>query len=127
MTQHIDIPRFIEFTGELDFLAVVSEAFLRSLPLWRADFCQATEAYEIDALANLLHKMKGSCYAVAAHGAAAQFELAEHDISNTNQDTWRRQSSILLDLIEQIEIELRAIIMATNRDSENGQGNQCRA
>jgi hypothetical protein len=114
MTKHIDIPLFIKSCGDLNLLAIVSEAFLRQVPSWRTDFCKITETYDVDALADLLHKMKGSCYAISAHGVAAAFNLAERNIRNGNQKAWPRQSSILLDLMDQIELELRAIISGSS-------------
>jgi len=99
-------------------LAVVAQAFLRQLPQWKMEFSAKSEDYDIDALADLLHKMKGSCHAIAAHGAAARFESAEHTVRHSPRDAWRDQSLTLLDLVAQVEKELR--MLSANRDEHPG-------
>jgi HPt (histidine-containing phosphotransfer) domain-containing protein len=114
MYQQIDIPRFEKSAGGLDLLAVVARAFLRQLPQWKMEFSSSSDDYDIDALKDLLHKMKGSCHAIAAHGAATRFESAEQGIRQTPRHAWRDQSLALLDLVAQIEKELR--MLSAERD-----------
>lgn len=110
MSGKIDIPRFKQSTGELSLLALVGAAFIRQLPQWRADFCVQAEAHNSGTVASLLHKMKGSCYAVAAYGAADAFEQAEHTLQRSERDGWQLETSGLLDLLDQIEKELQLIV-----------------
>lgn len=115
MTHHIDIFRFRKTLFNVELMAVVTQAFLRQLPPWRSDFCSQTEAHHVSALADLLHKMKGSCFAVAADDAAVQFGLAEDCLNHISHEEWRRRSSMLLKVLDEIEAELRNILI------ENGQ------
>lgn len=99
-------------------LAVVARAFLRQLPQWKMEFASRSEDYDIAALKDLLHKMKGSCHAIAAHGAASRFELAEQGIQQIPHHAWRDQSVALLDLVAQVEKELR--MLGAERDEHAG-------
>lgn len=110
MNHQIDMIRFKKSTYSVKLMKTIAEAFIRQLPPWRAEFVEQTEAHHISALENLLHKMKGSCFAVSAYDGASQFGLAEEMIRNASPETWRSQSSMLLSLVDQIEAELIAII-----------------
>jgi HPt (histidine-containing phosphotransfer) domain-containing protein len=109
MTQQVDIASFQATTGGLVLLAKVAAAFLRQLEPWRRDFQSKSEAGETRAMAELLHKMKGSCYAISAHAAAAQFAASEHALQQGDVSAWESQREVVLDVLEQIEQELRAL------------------
>jgi hypothetical protein len=66
----IDKGKFQASSGDLKWLPVIATAFLRQLPQWGADFDSAIASQDLGLQLNLLHKMKGSCYAVGAYPAA---------------------------------------------------------
>lgn len=82
------------------------------------EFASRSEDYDTDALKDLLHKMKGSCHAIAAHGVATRFESAEQGIRQIPRHAWRDQSLALLDLVAQVEKELR--MLSAERDEHVG-------
>ena len=114
MTGLIDLEQFRDCSGALDLLPLVGAAFLRQLPHWQTAFLAATESHDVAALVELLHKMKGSCHAIAAHDVARQFELAEQSIKHIVPVEWRMQKCALLKQIQQIKIELQTVIAAQN-------------
>jgi HPt (histidine-containing phosphotransfer) domain-containing protein len=109
MTPQVDIARFQSTTGGLVLLGKVAAAFLRQLEPWRQAFAAKSAAGETRAMAELLHKMKGSCYAISAHEAAAQFAAAEHALQEGNAAAWAEQRTAVLDVLRQIEQELIAL------------------
>jgi hypothetical protein len=109
MMHQINTYRFNQTLHNVELMTTVTQAFLRQLPLWRSDFCRHTEAHNVSALAELLHKMKGSCFAVAADDAAVQFGLAEAGLKSSSEEEWRSTSSMLLNVLDEIEAELRNI------------------
>ena len=115
MITQLDIPRFLESTGGMDLLALIGTAYIRQLPQWRADFSSAIRGHDIRSLAALLHKMKGSCYAVGAHAAAAQFQTAELTLPNSETDEWAGTAAGLLSLVDDIERELMDVIAAQKK------------
>ena len=77
MISQIDLLKFQESSGELKWLPVVAAAFLRQLPQWRVDFDAALAADNRTQQFDLLHKIRGSCYAVAAYSAIEVIEQSE--------------------------------------------------
>lgn len=96
-------------------MPAVAAAFLRQLPQWRSDFSEATQRHDTNALADLIHKMKGSCHALAAHDAAVQLEQAEQSVEHATAAAWPRQYNALLTLIQEIENELLSVMAAQTR------------
>lgn len=115
MTQQINPVRFNQTLRNVALMTVVTQAFLRQLPLWRSDFCRQTEAHNVSALADLLHKMKGSCFAVAADDAAVQCGLAEASLKSISEEAWQSRASMLLNVLDEIEAELRNILIENGK------------
>ncbi|MES2976904.1 MAG: Hpt domain-containing protein [Pseudomonadota bacterium] len=101
---------FAQTTGGLGLHARVAAAFLRQSGGWRDDFVLACERHDAAALKELLHKMKGSCHAVAAPVAASAFQQAENDVAHVTPSAWQKQSTALLAMIVSIEAELSVLI-----------------
>ncbi|WP_372827879.1 Hpt domain-containing protein [Polaromonas sp.] len=120
MHQHLDIPRFEQSTGGLGLLVRVAQAFLDQLPQWKAELSTQSAADDRDAIRDLLHKIKGSCYAMAAHGVASRFEAAERSLRHTPKTAWLRESDALLELLAQLEKELRIIVAAEQLTTPSG-------
>ncbi|WP_210546555.1 hypothetical protein [Rhodoferax sp. PAMC 29310] len=116
MSSQIDLPLFNRTTGEIDILAAVSIPFLTQLVPWRQAMHQHTETFNVSQLTNLVHKMKGSCYVVAAMNVAAEFEQAENGLTQMTQADWHPVYQRLLALTQELEVELISII------SRHGQG-----
>lgn len=70
MNAEIDLLKFQQSSGSLKWLPAAAAAFLHQLPQWRIDFDAALKAQDCTQQNDLLHKMKGACYAVAAYKAA---------------------------------------------------------
>jgi peroxiredoxin len=115
MTSQINTFRFNQTLRNVDLMTVVTQAFLRQLPLWRSDFCSQTEVHNIVALSDMLHKMKGSCFAVAADDAAEQFGLAEASLKHISEEAWQSKSSMLLNVLDEIEAELLNILVQNRK------------
>ena len=77
MNTEIDLLQFQQSSGDLKWLPVVAAAFLRQLPQWRMDFDAALAAQNPGHQIDLLHKIKGSGYAVAASTAIETIAQAE--------------------------------------------------
>ncbi len=77
MNPSIDLVKFQKSSGDLKWLPVVAAAFLRQLPQWRQDFETAVATNDGSQQVDLLHKIKGSCYAVAAYNAVEVVIQAE--------------------------------------------------
>lgn len=106
--KHLDAARFTQQAGGSPALMVrVAQAFLSQLPQWRADFATATQRK--DGVGLLLHKMKGSCYAISAAQAAETFSQAEQALRAAEPNA-QAQWQNLLDLIGEIETELLGLI-----------------
>lgn len=106
MNTEIDLLQFQQSSGDLKWLPVVAAAFLRQLPQWRMDFAAALAAQNPGQQIDLLHKIKGSCYAVAASTAIEAIAQAEaaHALGKP------LAASRLLRHLESVEAELRAIV-----------------
>jgi hypothetical protein len=110
MTRQINTFRFNQTLHNVELMTAVTQAFLRQLPLWRSDFCSQTEVHNVVALSDLLHKMKGSCLAVAADDAAVQIGLAEASLKHISEEAWQSKSSMLLNILDELEAELRTML-----------------
>ncbi len=110
LSSQIDLPLFYRTTGEIDILAAVSLPFLTQLVPWRKAMHKHTKTFNASQLTNLMHKMKGSCYVVAAMNVAFEFELAENALAQMTQTDWQPVSQRLLALTQELEVELKAII-----------------
>ena len=106
MNAEIDLLKFQQSSGSLKWLPVVAEAFLRQLPRWRVDFDTALAEQNLGHQGDLLHKIKGSCYAVAAYNIIDEITLAEaaHALGKP------LAPFRLLRQLEWVETELRAIV-----------------
>lgn len=106
MSSEIDRLKFHQTAGDLKWLPAVAAAFLRQLPEWRLELAGALAACDAGQQADLLHKMRGACYAVAAVRIAQEIALAEAALAR-GQPLAPRQ---LLDRLELAEAELRLIV-----------------
>lgn len=102
----IDIADFVRYSGDLALLSQVCEAFLEQLPPWRLAFDEASGAGDRFALGKLLHKMKGSCYAVSAHGVARTLEEAEQTLTTDFLDGWASKAAGLDAFMSRMELEM---------------------
>ncbi|CDS52499.1 hypothetical protein [Polaromonas sp. CG9_12] len=106
MSSEIDLMKFEQSSGNLKWLPMVAAAFLRQLPQWRLDFAAALAAQDPDHQVDLLHKIKGSCYAVAAYNTIEVIHQAE-----AAQALGKPLAPLqLLRHLEWVEAELRAIV-----------------
>jgi len=80
MFQLVSLERVRHTMGELSVFDYVAAAYLGQLPAWRADFAEYSHTFDRRLLTALVHKMKGSCQAVAALGVAQEFAQAERDL-----------------------------------------------
>lgn len=101
--EHVDAKRFAQQAGNPALMLRIARAFLSQSPQWRAEFAHAAPHH--DQRSALLHKMKGSCYAISATGAAQAFAQAEAVLHATDDQTQH-----LLTLVSEIEAELLALI-----------------
>lgn len=106
MKAEIDLLKFQQSSGHLKWLPVVAAAFLRQLPQWRVDFSAALATQDPGHQIELLHKIKGSCYAVAAYNTIEVITQAEaaHALGGP------LAPARLLGHLECVEAELRAIV-----------------
>jgi hypothetical protein len=106
MSAEIDLLKFAQSSGNLKWLPVVAAAFLRQLPQWRVDFAAALGERNLGHQLDLLHKIKGSCHAVAACNTIEVIAQAEalHALGKP------LAPSPLLRQLEWVEAELRAIV-----------------
>ena len=106
MNTEIDLLKFQQSSGNLKWLPVVAAAFLRQLPQWRVDFDAALAEQNSGHQIDLLHKIKGACYAVAAYNTIDVVTLAEaaHALGKP------LAPSQLLRHLEWVEAELRIIV-----------------
>ncbi len=106
MSAEIDLRKFEQTSGNLKWLPMVAAAFLRQLPQWRVDFAAALATRNLSYQGDLLHKIKGSCYAVAAYPTIEVIRQAEatHALGKP------LRPSRLLRHLESVEAELHAIV-----------------
>ena len=106
MSAEIDLLKFEQSTGSLKWLPMVAAAFLRQLPQWRVDFAAALAAQNPGHQIDLLHKIKGACYAVAAYNTIEVITQAEaaHALGGP------LAPARLLRHLECVEAELHAIV-----------------
>lgn len=106
MSAEIDVLKFEQASGHLKWLPVVAAAFLRQLPQWRVDFAAALATQNLSQQLDLLHKIKGSCYAVAAYNTVQAVHEAEvaHGLGQPFAP------DDLLAHLKRVETELHAIV-----------------
>lgn len=112
MTRQIDTDLFAQTTGGLDILAAVGKPFLLQLAPWRKAMKKHTRRFNVTELTSLVHKMKGSCFVVAAVGAATALHQAEMDLRGMDAVSWQPTYMRLMDLMKDIESELQEVILA---------------
>lgn len=100
--------------GELSVFDYVAAAFLSQLPAWHADFAEHSHAFDRRLLMALVHKMKGSCQAVAALGVAQEFARAERDLSGLPAQDWPACQARLAAQLVRLEAEIRHIMGRAN-------------
>lgn len=98
-TPCIDVAHFVRSSGSPALLSLVCRAFLSQLPAWQAAFDEAGRLGDHQALGELLHKMKGCCYAVSALDAARDFEHAEHALGTRTPGQWPSMAADLSALV----------------------------
>ena len=106
----INLQRVQQSMGELSVFDYVADAFLAQSSAWRTDFSLHTKVFDRMALAALVHKMKGSCQAVAAFGVAHEFELAERALPHMPLQEWPACAARLVLQLDFLEAEIRAIM-----------------
>jgi hypothetical protein len=113
MNSSIDFLKFQKVSGSLKWLPMVGAAFIRQLPQWRKDLEDSLLAQDHRLQMELLHKIKGSCYAVAAYNAAdivIQIEVMEARGEPLGL-------SALLSELERVEVELLTIVASVQASS----------
>ena len=105
MRLEIDIVRFEQLAGHSRWLGAAAAAFLVQIPQWYQDFYIATSTQSIRDQWVLLHKIKGSCYAVGAYGLTELIQQAEAEKVLGKALT----TQMLLSRLEQLGAELRAV------------------
>ncbi len=120
MTRQIDIALFIETVGELDVLASIGSAFLGQLGPWRLAMQRHSECFDGAELNRLVHRMKSSCYAVSAAGAAAEFNQAEAALKHMHARDWPPVYASLMALIKEIEAELQSLAKPPHQPHNQG-------
>ncbi len=110
MKYQIDLLKFKKATFGDDLMRVVAVSFLAEVPGWRKELTKEIDDYNLTNLADLFHKIKGSCFTISAFAAANQFGLAEENLKNGNHENCKSWILTLLQCIDQIECELNTII-----------------
>lgn len=106
--KHVDAARFVhQAGGNPALMARIAKAFVGQLPEWRTEFAAAKP--NLAPLGALLHKMKGSCHAISATGAAEVFAKAELALQAPD---FKAETDLehLLVLVAEIETDLRTLI-----------------
>ncbi|NDP64159.1 hypothetical protein [Polaromonas sp.] len=106
MKAEIDLLKFEQSSGHLKYLQLVGAEFLRQLPQWRTDFAAALAQNNLSHQLDLLHKIKGSCYAVAAYNTIEVITQSEAAHALDKPQGYSR----LLHRLEWVEAELHAIV-----------------
>jgi hypothetical protein len=106
----IDLKRVQQTMGELPFFDYVATAFLGQLAVWRADFDHHAIDFDRRSLTAAVHKMKGSCQAVAALSLAHEFEQAERALTHMQAQDWPACHARLVSQLALLEVEIRAIM-----------------
>lgn len=106
MTSEIDLLKFEAASGHLKFLPAVASGFLRQLPQWQLDFADALASQNAHAQLELLHKIKGACYAVAAYNTADVVHQAEAAHGRGEP----LSPADLLAHLQRVEVELQVIV-----------------
>lgn len=106
MTAEIDLLKFEAASGHLKFLPAVALGFLRQLPQWHLAFADALASQNVHAQLELLHKIKGACYAVAAYDTVDVVHQAEAAHGSGEP----LLPADLLAHLQRVEVELQAIV-----------------
>lgn len=114
MFQLVDLTLVRQSMGELSVFDYVAAAYLGQLPAWRADFVEQSRRFDRRLLTTLVHKMKGSCQAVAALGLAQEFAQAEQALPHLQPDDWPAWQARLVLQLALLEAEIRAIMARTD-------------
>lgn len=114
MFRLIDAKRAQQSMGELLVFDYVASAFLKQLVAWHADFAVCASDFDRRSLTALVHKMKGSCQAVAALGVAQDFAQAEQALPTMQAQEWPACHAKLVSQLGQLEAEIRTIMARAN-------------
>lgn len=98
-----------ELMGKLWVFDCVTAALLRQLTVWGADFALHSHDFAPRLLTALVHKMKGSCQAVAALGVAQVFAQAEQVLPRLQAHEWPACQRRLVSWLNMLEAEISAI------------------
>lgn len=110
----IDLKRVEQTMGELPVFDYVATAFLGQLAAWRADFDHRSIDFDQRSLTAAVHKMKGSCQAVAALGLAHEFEQVERALPHMQAQEWPAFHAKLVSQLVLLEAEIRTIMTRVN-------------
>ncbi len=75
-----------------------------------ADFVAHSQVFDRRQLTALVHKMKGSCQAMAALGVAQEFDQAERALPSLQAHNWPACQARLTAQLVQLEAEIRHIM-----------------
>jgi hypothetical protein len=110
MLRFFDLKRVQQNMGELSVFDYVATAFLGQLDAWRADFADRSNDFDRRSLTALVHKMKGSCQAIAALGVAHEFAKAEQSLPSMLANDWPDRGAKLVSRLAELEAEVRRIM-----------------
>lgn len=111
MFQLIDLKCVQQSMGDLAVFDYVASAFLGQLTEWRANFSARSNDFDRRSLTALVHKMKGSCQAVAALGVAHEFAQAEQALPKMPEQDWPACHANLVSQLVLLEAEIRNIML----------------
>lgn len=111
--QLVDLKYVRQTMGDLSIFDYVAEAFLGQITAWRADFDRRTLDFDRKLLAASVHRMKGSCQAIAALGLANEFDQAESALPHMQAPDWPACHARLVSQLALLEAEIRTIISRT--------------
>lgn len=110
MLNLIDLKRVRQTIGDLSVFDYVAAAFLGQLAAWRVDFDHHAVDFDRRSLTAAVHKMKGSCQAVAALGLAHEFEQVERALPHMQAQEWPALHAKLVSQLVLLEAEIRTIM-----------------
>lgn len=111
MFQLIDLKLVQQTMGDLAVFDYVASAFLGQLTAWRANFSLHSNDFDRRSLTALVHKMKGSCQAIAALGVANEFANAEQALPQMPEQDWPACHARLVSQLVLLEAEIRNIML----------------
>lgn len=116
MSRHVDLVFFVKTVGSLRVFAEVAKAFLRQSVPWCEALDKNSNPFNLDKVSHLVHRMKGSCHAVAAVRVAETFRQAEAALPTMTQAIWLPKTEELKKLVIEVGMELRAAIVFSGSD-----------